>query len=89
MPRPAHTQTLQLVRPPGPVKHEPQLIDVTLRASDRMLLTVEEAADRLCIGRTLMYELIRDGAINTITVGRLRRIEPEALTEFISNRKSG
>jgi excisionase family DNA binding protein len=48
------------------------------------LLTVEEAALRLRIGRTSLYRLIRDGEIESVPVGRLRRIAPEALTEYVN-----
>jgi excisionase family DNA binding protein len=51
----------------------------------RMLLTVEEAADVLCVGRSLMYELIARGAIKTVRIGRLRRIRPQALAEYIAS----
>jgi excisionase family DNA binding protein len=65
-----------------------QIVDVTLRTSDRMLLSVAEAAERLGIGRSTMYVLIADGQIDTIRVGRLRRIEPEALTAYISRMRA-
>ena len=61
-----------------------QVVDVTLRASERMLLTVEEAAERLSISRAQMWRLISRGDIASLHVGRLRRIEPEALTHYIS-----
>ena len=61
-----------------------QVVDVTLRASDRMLLTVEEAAERLSISRAQMWRLISRGDIASLHVGRLRRIEPEALSDYIS-----
>jgi excisionase family DNA binding protein len=52
---------------------------------ERMLLTVEEAADVLRVGRSLMYEMIARGAIKTVRIGRLRRIRPEALAEYIAS----
>lgn len=48
-------------------------------------LTVEEAARRLCIGRTLMFRLVAEGAIRSVTIGRLRRIPAEALHEYVAN----
>jgi excisionase family DNA binding protein len=48
------------------------------------LLTVEEAAERLRIGRTSMYRLVSTGAIETVTVGRLRRVPPECLAEYVA-----
>jgi excisionase family DNA binding protein len=49
-----------------------------------VLLTVEEAAKRLRIGRTSMYRLVSTGAIETVTVGRLRRVPPECLAEYVA-----
>ncbi len=49
----------------------------------KTLLTVEAAARHLSIGRTLMYGLIKSGAVETVRVGRLRRVPAEALTEFM------
>lgn len=46
------------------------------------LLTVEEAAQRLSIGRTTMYALLKVGQINSVRIGRLRRIPAEALTSY-------
>lgn len=48
----------------------------------RVLLTVEEAARRLSIGRTTMYALLKDGQINSVRIGRRRRIPAEALTAY-------
>jgi excisionase family DNA binding protein len=48
------------------------------------LLTVEEAAARLSIGRTLMYELISTGAVESVTIGRLRRVRPIDLETFVA-----
>jgi excisionase family DNA binding protein len=53
-----------------------------------ILLTVEEAADRLRIGRTSMYRLVTSGAIETVTVGRLRRVPAECITEYVSRLRS-
>ncbi|MGW3412418.1 excisionase family DNA-binding protein [Streptomyces sp. NPDC000888] len=48
------------------------------------LLTVEEAARRLRIGRTTCFKLVRAGEIESVTVGRLRRVPPDALPAFVS-----
>ncbi|MEV5295099.1 excisionase family DNA-binding protein [Streptomyces sp. NPDC053741] len=52
-------------------------IDPTL-----VLLKVEEAARRLQIGRTLCYRLISSGELESVPVGRLRRVPADAVTEF-------
>jgi excisionase family DNA binding protein len=49
----------------------------------RLLLTVEEAAEQLGIGRTLMYALVKDGAIESVHIGRLRRIPADALPRYL------
>lgn len=49
-----------------------------------LLLTVEEAARRLSIGRTTMYTLLKDGQVNSVRIGHLRRISTEALAAYIS-----
>jgi len=49
----------------------------------RLLLTVEEAADRIGICRSNMFKLIRQGDIKSVKVGRLRRVPPAALEDFI------
>ncbi|MCM2420204.1 excisionase family DNA-binding protein [Streptomyces sp. RKAG293] len=49
-----------------------------------VLLTVEEAARRLRIGRTTCFKLVQVGEIESVTVGRLRRVPIEALPAFVS-----
>jgi excisionase family DNA binding protein len=56
---------------------------MTTAASDHLVLTVEEAAERLGVGRTMMYALVKSGAIESICIGRLRRIPGDALEAFI------
>lgn len=51
---------------------------------DRILLRVEEAAARLGIGRTLMYRLVLTGAVESVSVGRLRRIPAECLDDYVA-----
>ncbi|PRY17630.1 helix-turn-helix domain-containing protein [Pseudosporangium ferrugineum] len=50
----------------------------------RLVLTIEQAARRLGIGRTLMYSLVMNGDIESVTIGRLRRIPVECLTEYVT-----
>ena len=49
----------------------------------RMLLTVEQAARLLGVGRTTMFALIRDGDLATVQIGRLRRIRPADLAAYV------
>jgi excisionase family DNA binding protein len=49
-----------------------------------VLLAVEEAARRLGIGRTTGYSLISSGEIESVTVGRLRKVPADAVSEFVA-----
>lgn len=48
-----------------------------------LLLTPERAADRLEVGRTKIYELMASGDIESVKVGRLRRVPAAALQEYV------
>ena len=49
----------------------------------KLLITTEEAASVLGIGRTRMYELLRSGKVRSVTLGRSRRIRPEDLETYV------
>lgn len=48
-----------------------------------ILLTVEQSARRLGISRTTMYGLIASGEVQTVQIGRARRVPVEALRDFV------
>ncbi|MFC0116000.1 helix-turn-helix domain-containing protein [Kibdelosporangium aridum] len=48
----------------------------------RVLLTVEEAAKQLGIGKTKAYELVRSGDLESVQIGRLRRIHVDAINAY-------
>jgi excisionase family DNA binding protein len=48
-----------------------------------LLLTVEQAAQQLGIGRTTVFALLKAGELESIPLGRLRRIPAECITEYI------
>jgi excisionase family DNA binding protein len=54
-------------------------------AQPRLLSTVEEAARALGVGRTRMFELIQAGSVETVLIGRLRRIPIDALDAFVAS----
>ena len=56
--------------------------------SGAVLLTVEEAARRLHIGRTTCFALIRTGELESIYVGRLRRVPADAPAEYVARRRA-
>jgi excisionase family DNA binding protein len=49
---------------------------------NRLLLTVEETAERLGIGRTKVFALVKSGEIESVQIGRLRRVPVEAINDY-------
>jgi excisionase family DNA binding protein len=64
---------------------ETTTLDATTRTRPKLLLTVEEAAQSLGIGRTLMYALISSGEVLSVRVGRLRRLRPADLESYAAS----
>ena len=60
----------------------------TTGSEPRLLLKIEEAAQRLGIGRSLMYELVLSGKVESVRLGRLRRIPEECLREHVDRLRS-
>ena len=55
----------------------------TVTTAPKLLLTAVEAAERLGISRTKVYELMAAGTLRSIHIGRLRRVPADALRDFI------
>lgn len=47
------------------------------------LLTVAETCERLHISRPTFYGLVHSGALQTITIGRARRVPLSAIAQFV------
>ncbi|MBA2678101.1 MAG: helix-turn-helix domain-containing protein [Ktedonobacteraceae bacterium] len=54
-----------------------------------MLLTVTQAAQRLNISRSLLYDLVLSGQIVSIKIQKARRIPISALEAFINKQLQG
>jgi excisionase family DNA binding protein len=55
-----------------------------MEATDNeLLLTPTEAARRLSVGRTRLYQLIGTGELASVRVGSLRRIPTRALRAYV------
>lgn len=52
---------------------------------DKMLLSVPEAAEVIGVGRSVLYELLRDARLSSVTVGRRRLIPRASLIEFVTD----
>jgi excisionase family DNA binding protein len=50
--------------------------------ADQLLLTIEQAAHRLAIGRTKLLELITAGHIETVHIGRARRVVATSVANY-------
>lgn len=48
------------------------------------LLTVPQVMERLKLGRSTVYDLIRSRRLTSITVGRARRVPVDAVRDFIT-----
>lgn len=66
-------------------QHTPTVEAGVTTDETRVVLTIEEAAHRLGIGRTTMYALVMSGEIRSVTIGRLRRVPARCLIEYIDN----
>lgn len=51
--------------------------------SEPLLVTVEEAARRLSIGRTATYLLVLKGELQSVKIGRTRRVVVASLNDYI------
>lgn len=71
------TRLSRLLAPAAPAAREDRRVLV-----DRVLLKPEEAAERLGIGRTTVYALLRTGEIESVRVGRLRRVPVTAVQAY-------
>ena len=49
----------------------------------KLLLTIQEAAESLGVGRTKLYQLIASGELDTVSIGRARRITVESVEAFV------
>lgn len=63
-------------RPPRVRLNSPELVKV--------LLTVDEAAHKLSIGRTSVYRLMNRGDLGYILVGGTRRVPVESVSQYVS-----
>jgi excisionase family DNA binding protein len=50
---------------------------------NKLLLTPEEAAEVLSVGRTKLYQLISDGTLRSVRIDKSRRVPMSALVELV------
>ncbi len=49
-----------------------------------MLMSPQEAADQLCVSRPMIYGLMKAGELESIKIGRARRIVTASLDDYIA-----
>jgi excisionase family DNA binding protein len=59
-------------------------MDTAMTTGEQLLLRPTEAAQRLGIGRTKVYELMRSGELRSVKVGGARRVSATALVDFVA-----
>jgi excisionase family DNA binding protein len=57
-------------------------------ASGPMLITMEQAAHRLGLGRSKTYELVLRGDLPSVSIGHSRRIDVDDLRRFVEQLKA-
>jgi excisionase family DNA binding protein len=50
----------------------------------QLLVTSEEAAQALRVGRSKIYELMRSGELRSVKIGGSRRVSVTALAEYVA-----
>lgn len=56
---------------------------------DKLLLTPDEAARVLGIGRSKLYELLRAGVVESVRIGTCRRVPAAALSDYVDGLQGG
>ncbi len=56
---------------------------------EKLLLTAEESAELLGIGRSKVYELMAGGVLPSVKVGRCRRIPRKTIDDFVEALSAG
>lgn len=61
-----------------------EAITTTTPDTQRLVYTIDEAAAALRISRTKLYELLADGQIESIHIGRSHKIPADALRTYLA-----
>ena len=59
-----------------------------MNEQDKVLLTVAEAAKRLSLSRTFTYELVMNGELESLKLGKARRVPVAALDKFVEAKRA-
>lgn len=67
--------------PEAPMPHPVRTLELV---TGRLLLTNEQAAERIGVCRTTLFHLLKTGQVRSVQIGRSRRITPQALVEYVA-----
>jgi excisionase family DNA binding protein len=67
--------------PAGPPPEAPRPVDEW--PPERMLYPLKDIQQKLSIGRSMVYQLIRDGRLPSVKIGRRRFVSAAALSAYI------
>ena len=54
---------------------------------NEVLLTVDQVAERLHMSRPVIYDLLRSGELESITIGKSRRIPASVVDAYIEGKR--
>lgn len=54
-----------------------------MKAAPRLLYTVPDAAEQISVSERKMRELIRDGQVESVLIGRRRMVPHQALADYV------
>jgi excisionase family DNA binding protein len=57
-------------------------------SSQQITMSVDEAMRALSIGRTMLYKLLGDGALRSVTIGKKRLIIVASIHDYIADLES-
>lgn len=55
---------------------------------EQLLLAPKRAGEVLDLGKTKVFELIAAGELETVRIGRARRVVAESLTDYVARRRA-
>ncbi|HVE47604.1 MAG TPA: helix-turn-helix domain-containing protein [Acidimicrobiales bacterium] len=73
-------QRTDSTEPPAP----PRLVESSGGTTAPLLLRPEEAAAVLSVGRSTLYELLAAGAVESVLIGKSRRVPVAALADYVA-----
>ncbi len=62
--------------------------DTTMNIGDKLVYNVDEAAELLSIGRTMVFQLIAEGRLGSLKIGHRRLVPRQDLEAFIAELRS-